>query len=186
MTSPPAVRPYRPEDHDALHGQLLGDPPGAPGQLDRDPLVRRVRLEGRRRLRPLGPVRDGLVEDAQSEDPVEAEEALPAGAVAPRLQVGPLVAGDDLQRVDLPLARAVGRGGPRQVGRVMALHGDAVAWWRVVHADGSPATCHDGTAVHHLHAEGTPMVQGRRVDMSAAERRDPDEAWDVSAGGRRG
>ena len=84
------------------------------------------------------------------------------------------------------LARAVGRGGPRQVGRVMALHSDAVAWWRVVHADGSPATCHDGTAVHHLHAEGTPMVQGRRVDMSAAERRDPDEAWDVSAGGRRG
>lgn len=30
------------------------------------------------------------------------------------------------------VAAAVGRGGPRQVGRVMRLHGDAVAWWRVV------------------------------------------------------
>ena len=29
------------------------------------------------------------------------------------------------------LARAVGTGGPRQVGRVMALHGDAVPWWPV-------------------------------------------------------
>jgi alkylated DNA nucleotide flippase Atl1 len=36
------------------------------------------------------------------------------------------------------IAAAVARGGPRQVGRVMRLHGDGVAWWRVVHADGSP------------------------------------------------
>lgn len=27
-------------------------------------------------------------------------------------------------------------GGPRQVGRVMALYGGAVPWWRVVRADG--------------------------------------------------
>src|SRR5579875_3811942 len=36
------------------------------------------------------------------------------------------------------VAACLGRGGPRQVGRVMAVWGGAVAWWRVVHADGSP------------------------------------------------
>lgn len=66
------------------------------------------------------------------------------------------------------LAREVGRGGPRQIGRVMALHGDAVAWWRVVHADGRPATCHDGTALEHLRAEGAPLLEDHRVDMRAA------------------
>ena len=66
------------------------------------------------------------------------------------------------------VARAVGTGGPRQVGRVMALHGDAVPWWRVVHADGSPATCHGGTAVEHLLADGVPLTGRGRVDMSSA------------------
>lgn len=66
------------------------------------------------------------------------------------------------------IARAVGSAGPRQVGRVMALHGDAVPWWRVVHADGRPATCHGGTAVDHLRAEGVAFVDGRRVDLTAA------------------
>ena len=66
------------------------------------------------------------------------------------------------------VARTVGTGGPRQVGRVMALHGDAVAWWRVVHADGSPATCHGGTAVEHLLADGVPLTGRGRVDMSSA------------------
>ena len=34
------------------------------------------------------------------------------------------------------IAEAVGRGGPRQVGRVMAMYGGGVPWWRVVRADG--------------------------------------------------
>ena len=59
------------------------------------------------------------------------------------------------------VADAVGRAGPRQVGRVMSLHGDAVPWWRVVHADGRPATCHGGTAVEHLAEEGVPVTNGR-------------------------
>ena len=66
------------------------------------------------------------------------------------------------------LARTVGRGGPRQVGRVMALHGDAVAWWRVVHADGRPATCHGGAAAGHLREEGVRFADDRHVDMPAA------------------
>jgi len=66
------------------------------------------------------------------------------------------------------LAREVGRGGPRQVGRVMSLHGDAVAWWRVVHADGRPATCHDGSAIGLLRRDGVPFVDEQRVDLAAA------------------
>ena len=66
------------------------------------------------------------------------------------------------------VARAVGTGGPRQVGRVMALHGDAVPWWRVVHADGSPPTRHGGTAGEHLLADGVPRTGRGRVDMSSA------------------
>ena len=37
------------------------------------------------------------------------------------------------------IAEIVGRGGPRQVGHVMALLGGGVPWWRVVRADGRPA-----------------------------------------------
>lgn len=66
------------------------------------------------------------------------------------------------------IADRVGRAGPRQVGRVMALHGDAVPWWRVVHAGGVPATCHDGTATELLRAEGTPMSVSGVVDLDAA------------------
>ena len=38
------------------------------------------------------------------------------------------------------IAEYLGDGpGPRQVGRVMAVYGGAVAWWRVIHSDGTPA-----------------------------------------------
>jgi alkylated DNA nucleotide flippase Atl1 len=66
------------------------------------------------------------------------------------------------------VAAAVGRAGPRQVGRVMRLHGDGVPWWRVVHADGSPATCHGGAAPDILRAEGIPFRANDRVDLPAA------------------
>ena len=64
-------------------------------------------------------------------------------------------------------------GGPRQVGRVMALWGGGVAWWRVIHADGSLLAGHEREALHHYQAEGTPMRiagDGRpsRVDMRRA------------------
>lgn len=56
--------------------------------------------------------------------------------------------------------------GPRLVGRAMSLI-DGVPWWRVVHADGTPATCHDAQALALLRAEGTPLIGGR-VDMGRA------------------
>ncbi len=61
--------------------------------------------------------------------------------------------------------------GPRQVGRVMAVYGGAVAWWRVIHSDGTPAPGHDSRALKQYLAEGTPLRSARppvRVDMRRA------------------
>ena len=61
--------------------------------------------------------------------------------------------------------------GPRQVGRVMSVYGGAVAWWRVIHSDGTPAPGHDSRALQHYLAEGTPLRSARppvRVDMRRA------------------
>ena len=58
-------------------------------------------------------------------------------------------------------------GGPRQVGRVMTAWAEETQWHRVVHADGTPASCHGGSAIDLLRAEGTPM-RGSRVDMTRA------------------
>ena len=66
------------------------------------------------------------------------------------------------------IAIVVGVGGPRQVGRVMSQYGGSVPWWRVVHADGTLAVCHDGEA-HAYHLEkGTPFRPSGAVDMNAA------------------
>nr|WP_294696918.1 MGMT family protein [uncultured Friedmanniella sp.] len=61
------------------------------------------------------------------------------------------------------LAGAVGQGGPRQVGRVMATWGAAVPWWRVVRSDGSPARGHEQEALRLLAAEGTSLRHFRVV-----------------------
>jgi alkylated DNA nucleotide flippase Atl1 len=70
------------------------------------------------------------------------------------------------------IAEHLGAGmGPRQVGRVMSVYGGAVAWWRVIHSDGTPAPGHDSKALQHYLAEGTPLRSARppvRVDMRRA------------------
>ncbi len=70
------------------------------------------------------------------------------------------------------IAEYLGAGpGPRQVGRVLAVYGGAVPWWRVIHSDGTPAPCHDSRALEHYLAEGTPLRSARppvRVDMRRA------------------
>jgi alkylated DNA nucleotide flippase Atl1 len=55
------------------------------------------------------------------------------------------------------VAEYLGEGGPRQVGRVMALWGGGVPWWRVVHADGSILSGHEREALRHYREEGTPL-----------------------------
>jgi alkylated DNA nucleotide flippase Atl1 len=71
------------------------------------------------------------------------------------------------------VAEYVGESGPRQVGRVMTLWGGGVAWWRVVHADGSFLAGHERAALTHYRDERTPLrlaSDGRpsRIDMRLA------------------
>ncbi|HEY2286568.1 MAG TPA: MGMT family protein [Streptosporangiaceae bacterium] len=58
------------------------------------------------------------------------------------------------------IAEYLGEGGPRQVGRVMALWGGGVPWWRVVHADGSLLAGHERAALDRYQDEGTPLRTG--------------------------
>lgn len=88
---------------------------------------------------------------------LDAAEAIPAGKV--------MSYGD--------IAEYLGDGGPRQVGRAMALWGGGVAWWRVVHADGSLLAGHERAALEQYQAEGTPLRadadgRPRGVDMRRA------------------
>jgi methylated-DNA-protein-cysteine methyltransferase related protein len=103
-----------------------------------------------------GPVADSCREPPGSpEDYVEAVldavEQIPPGHVA--------TYGD--------IAELVGRGGPRQVGQVMAKHGASVPWWRVVRSDGRPARSLENEALTRLLAESTPIRNGR-VDLRHA------------------
>ncbi|MDT3396970.1 MGMT family protein [Streptomyces sp. B1866] len=74
------------------------------------------------------------------------------------------------------VAEWLGAGGPRQVGRAMALYGGAVPWWRVVRADGALLPGHEARALAQYRAEGTPLRGGGRrpgsgpprVDLAAA------------------
>ncbi|GAA1968352.1 MGMT family protein [Kitasatospora viridis] len=69
------------------------------------------------------------------------------------------------------VAEFLGEGGPRQVGRVLALYGSAVAWWRVVRADGTLLPGHEHRALAAYRAEGTPLKEGAeqyRLDMRRA------------------
>jgi alkylated DNA nucleotide flippase Atl1 len=90
----------------------------------------------------------------------------------------PDLAGAVLDAVDLvPPGRVVTYGdiaallrcGPRQVGAVMSAWGGAVAWWRVLRADGSPPRGHEHEALRHYRDEGTPLRPGgNRVDVGRA------------------
>lgn len=52
---------------------------------------------------------------------------------------------------------AIGSSAPRAVGRVLALYGHAVPWWRVVPATGKPPQGHALLALPHYRDEGTPL-----------------------------
>jgi alkylated DNA nucleotide flippase Atl1 len=65
------------------------------------------------------------------------------------------------------IAEYLGEGGPRQVGRVMAVWGGGVPWWRVIHADGTAPPGHEAECLVRWRAEGTPL-RGSRADMARA------------------
>ncbi|WP_141014017.1 MGMT family protein [Nocardioides sambongensis] len=62
----------------------------------------------------------------------------------------------------------VAGGGPRQVGTVMAHHGGAVPWWRVIRADGTLPPSHQRHARRHYDAERTPILPSGKVDVRSA------------------
>jgi alkylated DNA nucleotide flippase Atl1 len=72
---------------------------------------------------------------------LEVAERIPAGRV--------MTYGD--------VAEWLEESGPRQVGRVMALYGGAVPWWRVVRADGVLLPGHELRALARYREEGTPL-----------------------------
>jgi len=112
---------------------------------------------------PPGDRQSAGVLDDYSDHVLEVVEGIPAGRV--------MSYGD--------IAEYLGVGGPRQVGRVLAIYGGSVAWWRVIHADGTPAPCHDHVALTHYREEGTPLRSAGppvRVDMRKARWPGPDPA----------
>jgi alkylated DNA nucleotide flippase Atl1 len=88
--------------------------------------------------------------------------------VVDQIPVGKVMAYGDI-------AEYLGEGGPRQVGRVMALWGGGVNWYRVVRADGTPALADLGESTRLLRGDRTPM-RGSRVDMRTAR-------WDGTPAG---
>ncbi|WP_352300722.1 MGMT family protein [Kineosporia sp. NBRC 101731] len=73
------------------------------------------------------------------------------------------------------VAALIGRGGPRQVGKVMSQWGSLAPWWRVLRAGGMPPSGHEARALAQYRSEGTPMRPGGdRVDMRRA-RWSPDD-----------
>jgi alkylated DNA nucleotide flippase Atl1 len=95
--------------------------------------------------------------DSYASRVLDVVDAIPAGSVMSYGEVADLL----------------GQGGPRQVGRVLALWGGGVAWWRVVHADGSLLAGHEEAALARYAAENTPLRQPGaggppRIDMRRA------------------
>jgi alkylated DNA nucleotide flippase Atl1 len=121
--------------------------------------------------------RDPACRDADGQDTVPRDDdsrdgAPPLDDFASRVLdvVDSIPPGRVMSYGDIAVYLAAGPG-PRQVGRVMSVYGGAVAWWRVIHSDGTPAPGHEVAALRHYQAEGTPLRSARtplRVDMRRA------------------
>ncbi|TSB35296.1 hypothetical protein FNZ23_21320, partial [Streptomyces benahoarensis] len=128
--------------------------------------------------------RDGTAPDPSRGDGPPPEGARPAPelpdyaervlGVAERIPPGHVLTyGDIAARLAAEDRDGRGSGGPRQVGRAMALYGGAVPWWRVVRADGAPLPGSEHRALAHYRAEGTPLRtaadgSATRLDMRRA------------------
>ncbi|MFF5584616.1 MGMT family protein [Streptomyces hygroscopicus] len=111
---------------------------------------------------------DGL-RDGADELPEYAERVLEVAELIPSGRV--MTYGD--------VAEWLEEGGPRQVGRVMALYGGAVPWWRVVRADGVLLPGHELRALGHYREEGTPLREAARSAEGHVPRIDMARArWD--------
>ncbi|GAA3741163.1 MGMT family protein [Streptomyces tremellae] len=105
--------------------------------------------------------------------PLYAERVLDVAELVPPGRV--MTYGDVAEWLD--------EGGPRQVGRVMALYGAAVPWWRVVRSDGVLLPGHELRALDAYRAEGTPLREAPRSAEGHLPRLDMKRArWDGGAG----
>ncbi|WP_454051631.1 MGMT family protein [Cellulomonas sp. Marseille-Q8402] len=103
------------------------------------------------------------MDDTYLEAVLDVVGAIPPGRAMTYVLIAEVVA-DRLVAEGLPA-----RGGPRQVGQVLARGGSGVPWWRVVNAAGSPPAHHAGAALANLRAEGTPLsADGTRVALRRA------------------
>ncbi|MFJ2229524.1 MGMT family protein [Streptomyces halstedii] len=85
------------------------------------------------------------------------------------------------------VAEWLDEGGPRQVGRVMALYGGAAPWWRVVRSDGTLLPGHELRALDHYREEGTPLREATRATQGHLPRLDMRHArWDGVTGAAEG
>ncbi|MFI8433333.1 MGMT family protein [Streptomyces sp. NPDC079020] len=137
---------------------------------------------------------DGAAEDRASggggsgdREGGRATGAAPAGAALPEyaervLDVADLIPPGRVMTYG-DVAEWLGDGGPRQVGRVMALYGSAVPWWRVVRADGALLPGHELRALDHYREEGTPLREASRAAAGHVPRLDMRRArWDGVTG----
>lgn len=102
----------------------------------------------------------------RADDPVCDPDAIPDFAervldVAERIPPGRVMTYGDI-------AEWLADGGPRQVGRVMALYGGAVPWWRVIRADGVLLPGSERRALEQYRAEGTPLREAARTTAGQA------------------
>ncbi|EST28913.1 hypothetical protein M877_12845 [Streptomyces niveus NCIMB 11891] len=113
----------------------------------------------------------------RSDEPDEVSGDLPEYAervldVADLIPPGRVMAYGDI-------AEWLGEGGPRQVGRAMALYGGAVPWWRVVRSDGVLLPGHELEALAHYREEATPLREASRSSEGHLPRLDMKRArWD--------
>lgn len=82
-------------------------------------------------------------------------------AVVARIPAGQVMTYGDV-------ALAIGSSAPRAVGRVMALFGHAVPWWRVVPASGNPPQGHAILALPRYLEESTPLRHPESADYRIA------------------
>jgi len=103
------------------------------------------------------------VDDAYLEAVLDLVETIPSGRAMTYGTVAEVVAERCVAAGERP------RGGPRQVGQVMARAGAGVPWWRVVNASGAPPARHLQRALAELRAEATPLTpDGTRVALAQA------------------
>ncbi|WP_371676767.1 MGMT family protein [Streptomyces sp. NBC_01276] len=118
-------------------------------------------------------VPSGTMSRMSEELPAYAERVL---EVAERIPPGRVMTYGDV-------AEWLGEGGPRQVGRVMALYGGAVPWWRVVRADGVPLPGSERRALERYRTEGTPLRETPSGEPRLAMRRARWDGRDETDGG---